>query len=184
MHFEQLHTSCVDLCMGKEGGSIIQHRLFDGFSPEVSGFSSLTPLELFPASTDPPDINSVTNWTASVFLCVFCKQQASSGQLSTWLISYRDFLGNLLGIVCVYVGLGRGNWWLTNHILSNEANIIQLERRSRPPALWAVWPSLTVSFHPRLFFPCWFHRSISLRVSEMKWWKLTNQLVDWQKING
>ena len=73
MHFErQLYTSCIDLCMRRKTGSIIQYRLFDGFSPKVSGpfgFPSLTLLQPFPASTDPHDINSVANWTASVSVC-------------------------------------------------------------------------------------------------------------------
>ncbi len=55
--------------MLREGGSIIQHSLFDGVSPEVSGssgFSSQILLWPFRASTDPLDMNSVTNRTASV----------------------------------------------------------------------------------------------------------------------
>lgn len=117
----------------RERGSIIQHRLFDGFSLEVcgpSGFSSLTLLYsplliLLTLSLSPIgrqvflgafNASVVSN---AVYICVFCKQQASSGQL---LILYRDVLRNLLCIVCVIEGgaeeMGE------SQITCNEANII------------------------------------------------------------
>lgn len=126
---------CIMYCVGREGGSIIQHRLFDDFSLEVSGpfgFPSLTLLQPF---TDPLDITSVTNWMAnitrsvhcmslskSVYVCVFFKQQASSGQVLTWLILYRDILRNLLGIVCF--SEDGAEEMGGSQITSNEANII------------------------------------------------------------
>lgn len=93
----------------RERGSIIQHRLFDGFSLEVcgpSGFSSLTLLYsplliLLTLSLSPIGrqvfLGAFNAWVVSnaVYICVFCKRPLAS----SW--SYTETFCEISSALCV-----------------------------------------------------------------------------------
>lgn len=134
----------------------------------------------------PPDSNCVTRWVAAGFLYARAFDDVRVLRAASVLWPGPSDMANLMQTLsgksprrcACQRGRARGNGRLTNHILSNEVNMIHRERRSEPPALQAAWPyfhSLFVCPIPPL--------PLSLSPLHTQWSEVMNEFITERKLN-